>query len=456
MEVTGIVRAQWRPLFPGARCDGTLILHACHMRTVNSLHRAVAPPPEGLAEQFRDFWQYHASCPLKGRNKILASICPQIYGLFLVKLAVAITLIGGCARRDDSGTHIRGECHMLLIGDPGTGKSQVMKFAARVAPRAVVTTGRGTTGAGLTVSAMKEGGAWSLEAGALVLADGGLCCIDEFESIKEADRAMIHEAMEQQTLHIAKAGMVTTLSTRTSVLGVTNPTKGAFKHGSGCRGVASTSLSGPLLSRFDIVLLLLDQHEPQWDTIVSEHVLANHQQAQQPWSRELHGWTVEELRAYVIWAKATGQNLTMSSAAEQVLMAYYQQQRQAEERSQARTTIRMLESLVRVSQAHARLCARSSVTVQDAVMAVLILDSSMTGSSLMGWSNALHTHFPDDPDAEYELLERQVLHGLCLQHLLLDGDEGAGASGMPLEGCDDAGGWFEDAGTTSGWEQPGH
>ncbi|KAF8067336.1 MCM9 [Scenedesmus sp. PABB004] len=429
VEVTGVVCADWRPLFPGARCDGTLTLRACQLRCVSSLHRAAAPPPEGLQEQFRDFWSYHASCPLKGRNKILASVCPQIYGLFLVKLAVALTLIGGCARRDDAGAHIRGEVHMLLIGDPGTGKSQVMKFAARMAPRAVVTTGRGTTGAGLTVSAMKEGGAWSLEAGALVLADGGLCCIDEFECIREADRAMIHEAMEQQTLHIAKAGMVTTLSTRTSVLGVTNPTKGAFKHGGACAGVAATSLSGPLLSRFDVVLLLLDQHEPTWDRIVSEHVLSNHQQAAQPFVRALHGWSVEELRGYVAWAKAANPNISMDDAAEQVILAYYQQQRRAEERSQARTTIRMLESLVRVSQAHARLCARGRVGQQDAVMAVLVLDSSMCGSSLVGWSNALHTHFPEDPDAEYVMLERQVLHGLGLSHLIAGGPGGGGGGG---------------------------
>eukprot|EP00879_Flechtneria_rotunda_P024600 GHRR01026096.1.p1 GENE.GHRR01026096.1~~GHRR01026096.1.p1 ORF type:complete len:579 (+),score=182.66 GHRR01026096.1:450-2186(+) len=318
IEALGLVCAEWRPLFPGARCDGSLNIRACQVRSINSLIRTIAMPEDSLAEQFRDFWAYHAKCPLKGRNKILASICPQIYGLFLVKLAVALTLIGGCARQDDSGSHIRGECHMLLVGDPGTGKSQVMKFAARMAPRAVVTTGRGTTGAGLTVSAVKEGGAWSLEAGALVLADGGLCCIDEFECIREADRAMIHEAMEQQTLHIAKAGMVTTLSTRTSVLGVTNPSKGAFKQGGSCAGVAATSLSGPLLSRFDVVLLLLDQHEPSWDRIVSEHVLRNHQQVQQPFVRALHGWSVDELRSYIVWAKAANPSISMTHEAEQV------------------------------------------------------------------------------------------------------------------------------------------
>ena len=380
-----------------------------------------------------DFWRQHAGRPLAGRNKIVASVCPQIYGLALVKLAAALTVVGGVARTDASGARVRGEVHMLLVGDPGTGKSQVMKFAARMAARSVVTTGRGTTGAGLTVAAVKEGGQWALEAGALVLADGGLCCIDEFDGIKEADRATIHEAMEQQTVHIAKAGMVTCLPTRTAVLGVTNP-RGALRLGSASASAsAATNLSAPLLSRFDIVLLLLDAHEPGWDAVVSGQVLDNHQQgaasaaaaakaaeggngglddgggvggaagvAAAPAGAQSvaqFGWPVDVLRAYMAWAKAGGgrgggAEVTMAPEAEEVLLAYYQAQRRSEDRQAARTTIRLLESLARLAQAHARLLARGRVELQDAVVAVVVADASMSAAALLGPVNAMQTYFP--------------------------------------------------------------
>ncbi|KAI8467006.1 MAG: DNA replication licensing factor MCM9-like protein [Monoraphidium minutum] len=433
VEVTGVVVARWRPLYPGARCDAELAMRASHMAVEERAPRPGALLGSNMEDLFRDFWLQHRDKPLQGRNKIIASICPQIFGLYIVKLAVALMVVGGVARRDEAGTHIRGELHMLLVGDPGTGKSQVMKFAARIAARSVMTTGRGTTVAGLTVAAVKEGGQWALEAGALVLADGGLCCIDEFDGIKEADRATIHEAMEQQTVHIAKAGMVTCLPTRASVLGVTNP-RGAFGPAP-AHAAAATNLSAPLLSRFDVVLMLADVHEPAWDAIVSGHVLANHQQAASQGSQEapVQGWPVDVLRAYLAWAKAQGgaqQELTMAPEAEAVLIAYYQAQRRSEDRSAARTTIRLLESLVRLAQAHARLLARGEVGLQDAVVAVAVADASMSAAALLGPINALHTHFPTDPDGEYAGLEREVLAALELWHMIDPGlPEGGGGGG---------------------------
>jgi DNA helicase MCM9 len=158
----------------------------------------------------------------------------------------------------------------------GTGKSQLLRFASSLLPSSVLTTGVGTTGAGLTCTIVREylgpgvDGGWCVEAGALVLANGGVCCIDEFSSIKEADRATIHEAMEQQTLSIAKAGMVVKLNTRCSVVAVCNP-KGGYDISSDI--TTNTAIAGPLLSRFDLVLVLIDTPQKEWDKKISTYLL---------------------------------------------------------------------------------------------------------------------------------------------------------------------------------------
>ena len=405
--------------------------------------------------------------------------------------ALALTLAGGVGFRDPaSGLTTRGEPHLLLIGDAGTGKSQFLKFTSRLIPRSVLTTGVGTTSAGLTCTAVRDSGEWMLEAGALVLADRGVCCIDEFGSIREHDRATIHEAMEQQTLSVAKAGLVCKLNARATVVAATNP-KGKFDPNEDI--VVNTAIGAPLLSRFDLVLVLLDQPDQGWDAALSSFILQNachegssrlsqqqqssssgehsstptsnpfaggdarpassaegasvaarwrslpveevglvtataqgcrdstgrrkedpvrHQREGQPLAR----WTMARLRAYFLHIRHDIEP-SLSESAQEILQMYYTIQRRADDRNASRTTVRLLESLVRLAQAHARLLHRSEVSVQDAVVACQMVERSMHTAGIARETGVVQAEFAEDPDAEYVLEERQMLQKLGLAHL---------------------------------------
>uniref|UniRef100_A0A7N0VE45 Probable DNA helicase MCM9 n=2 Tax=Kalanchoe fedtschenkoi TaxID=63787 RepID=A0A7N0VE45_KALFE len=408
--VTGYLTAKWSPELKDVRCDLEPVLVANHVRTTNEQKLEIEVPND-VVIKFKQFWSDYKDTPLKGRNIILQAICPQVFGLFTVKLAVALTLIGGVQHVDASGTKIRGESHLLLVGDPGTGKSQFLKFSAKLSNRSVITTGLGSTSAGLTVTAVKDGGEWMLEAGALVLADGGLCCIDEFDSMREHDRATIHEAMEQQTISVAKAGLVTTLSTKTIVFGATNP-KGQYDPNQSLS--VNTTLSGPLLSRFDIVLVLLDTKNPEWDAVVSSHILAEQGESITGKNDEelTTTWPLPMLRRYIQYVKRYFKPV-LTKEAENVISCYYQLQRRSAIQNAARTTVRMLESLIRLAQAHARLMFRNEVTCLDAITAILCVESSMTTSAVVdNVGNALHSNFTEFPDEEYIKQERIILEKL--------------------------------------------
>lgn len=294
---------------------------------------------------------------------------------------------------------------MLLVGDPGTGKSQFLKYAAKVMSRSVLTAGIGSTSAGLTVAAVKDGGDWHLEAGALVLSDGGLCCIDEFNSIKEHDRISIHEAMEQQSISVAKAGMVCKLNTRTTILAATNP-KGQYNPSEPLS--LNVALASPILSRFDLVLVLMDTRNADWDRIISSFILEDRGLPNQPSSL----WSMEKMKAYFSVIKQL--RPLVSEEANCILTRYYQLQRRRDGGTAARTTIRMLESLSRLAEAHARLMYRETVTIEDAVNAVSVMECSMQGGALLGNVNALFTAFPPDPIKQYQSQCEILLEGLNL------------------------------------------
>lgn len=453
VTINGIVSRRWRQFNVDDKCDLDMIIVGNYLK-VNNEHNLGLGMTEELKQEFEQFWKSNALSPMKGRDFILKGICPDVFGMFVVKLAIALVVAGGVQRRTRDNTKVRGESHLLLVGDPGTGKSQILKFAAKLASRSVVTTGIGTTGAGLTVTAVKDkGGEWVLEAGALVLADGGICCIDEFNTMAEHDKTTIHEAMEQQTLSIAKAGLVCKLQTRCSVLGATN-TKGRYDPNETLS--ANVSVAGPLLSRFDLVIVMVDGQDRAWDSRLADFILENRQKtailiAQQQqeynlrkeqegfrtgdrkavWQRQraeddaataaalvqMDYWPVDKLQAYFNYIRATFAP-SLSESAREVLTAYYSKQRVTDTAEKARTTIRMLESLIRLAEAHAKIMFRTEVLLIDAIVAIYTMEASVGGSaSILSCPPTVQSQFDADPDAFFASIQVSILSALQLRHL---------------------------------------
>lgn len=485
--VSGCLVRRWRPVCKDRRCEVEVVLRANSVRLARkpNLLQGNSVLHEECRQEFMRFWaeHYERKESLFARNIIVRSVCPQIYGMLVVKLAILLTIIGGVEQESSSaaptaaatahggggGNHdkfsVRSHPHLLLVGDPGTGKSQFLRFASRLVPRSVLTTGIGTTNAGLTCSAVRDGNEWVLEAGALVLADRGLCCIDEFSSIREHDRTAIHEAMEQQTLSIAKAGLVCKLNARASVIAVTNPKVTLDVDqmvGAGDIGdlTTKTAINAPLLSRFDLILLLTDKCGEEWDEAVSTFVLEGsipqdqreHQQSKTqinspatPAGTASSGgsassglerlaaansvpfWGLEKLQKYVAFVKDAYQPKWTPDAMA-VLERYYQMQRSSDHRSVALTTVRLLESLIRLSEAHARLMCRNRVTLQDAVVAVFCVECCRQSIPSLGPYRDYH-YDSKDPDQDYADMQAVILRSLGLQMPAA----GIGAAPVPPE-----------------------
>lgn len=307
-------------------------------------------------------------------EKIARSIAPSIYGHQQIKRAIALQLFGGVKKSRDDGVKSRGDIHILLIGEPGTGKSQLLKFTGELSPKGRYVVGKSSTGAGLTASVVKEEstGEFSLEAGAVVLANKGMAAIDEIDKMAAEDRSSLHEAMEQQQISVSKANIQATLNAETSILAAGNPKMGRFDPYEPIP--QQINIGDTLLSRFDFIFPVKDEPDEEKDTKLSRQVLQNHLDPEET-DAEIDQAL---LRKYVAHAKQLRPQLTQEAADE--IQDFYVSMRatgSGEDNSSVPITARQLEALVRVAEASARAELKDKVEVSDAQRAIDILKYSL-------------------------------------------------------------------------------
>jgi replicative DNA helicase Mcm len=368
VSITGIARAQQE--FAGRKArlrTFELLLDANYVDIVGKEVEVVEITPED-ERQIREL----ARDPFIHR-KLIASLAPSIYGYGDIKEAVLYLLFGGVPKRLPDGVIIRGETNVLLVGDPGTAKSQLLQYVSRIAPRGLYTSGRGTTAAGLTAAVVREkSGGMVLEAGALVLADKGIACIDEMDKMRPEDRVAIHEALEQHTVSVAKGGIVATLNARAAVLAAANPSLGRYDP---YRNITDNiNLPVTLLSRFDLLFIMKDTPDPDGDSRMSEHILALHRLKAPP---EAPPMVPDLLRKYVAYAKRI--EPVLSEEAVNEIRQYYLKMRSLSGSTESPVAItpRQLEALVRLAEARARSFLRDKVEGEDAHAIIRLMTLSL-------------------------------------------------------------------------------
>ncbi len=304
-------------------------------------------------------------------ERLVGSFAPHIQGHSLIKEAILLLIVGSTQRILQDGSKIRGDINIFLVGDPGTAKSEMLKFCARIAPRGLYTSGRGSTAAGLTAAVVRDKtGIMMLEAGAVVLGDQGLVCIDEFDKMKPEDRSALHEVMEQQSVSIAKGGIVATLNARTSILAAANPMYGKYDPFKNI--TENVNLPIPLLTRFDLIFVVRDIPSKERDRNIAQHILNLHK----PTGFETRSLIdFDTLTKYLAFAKRIDPILTKE--AEEKILEYYMKMRNVDSEEMITVTPRQLEGLIRIATARARILMKDQVEEEDAERAIFLIQSML-------------------------------------------------------------------------------
>ena len=367
LEVVGIVRAM--PIGP---------------KNTRSAQMVIYIEANSITKKNKDWTTIELSTDDEGEIKRLAespnliekfkqAIAPSIYGMDIIKEALVLQMFGGVPKKLPNNGRKRGDIHILLVGDPGTAKSEILMQVANIAPRAIYTSGKGTSAAGLTAAAVKDkNNVWTLEAGALVIADNGMVCIDEIDKMNEQDRGAIHTAMEQQVVTVNKAGIHISLPARCSILAAANPSKGRFDTEYSLS--SQIELDPALITRFDAIFKLVDIPSMDKDSALARHIIDIHLAGEKEEEKEdmIPEVDIELLRKYIVYAKRI--KPIMSDDVKKFLQDVYVKMRSKyPETGVVSVTPRQLEAMIRFAEASARLRLSEVVTLDDAKRAVRIV-----------------------------------------------------------------------------------